>query len=400
MFQGTFLEERVYQLSERFKLYEEKGYSTTLKEIQHVNNSPWAIVEGEKKLILTSYSYLGLLGDRRIQAAADDAMVQFGTGTHGVRLLTGSLALHHELEEEIAAFKQAEAAAVFSSGYATNISLFSCLAGKGDVVICDRFAHKSIIDGVLLSGAELVYFRHNDMVSLKDCLETHRGRNIIVAVDGVYSMDGDIANLPEIIPLCKRYQACLMVDEAHSLGTIGKTGRGVEEHFHLSPDDIDIKMGTLSKAIPAVGGYVAGNADLIYAVKYNSSAFLFSAAASPVAIGAALEALRILRREPDRVARLQQNTETYRNELKRLGFNTLKSESPVVPIVIEKDIPRTGLFSTACFQSNLFASGIAYPAVPKELPRLRTVVTSAFSDSDISFALEVLAREGRKLGII
>jgi glycine C-acetyltransferase len=315
-------------------------------------------------------------------------------------MLTGTLALHNELEQEIAQFKQTDGAAVFSSGYSANLSLFSCLCNQDDVIICDRFAHQSIIDGVTLSKAQLVYFHHNNMESLEECLQANEGKNMLVAVDGVYSMDGDIANLPEIIPLCKKYGAALMVDEAHSIGVIGKTGHGVEEHFDLPPDAIDIKMGTISKAIPSVGGYVAANADITYALKYTSKAFLFSAAASPMATAAALESLRILQAEPERVEKLQSNTERYRKSLQDMGYNTLNSETAIVPVIVEKDIPRTAVLCWKMLQEDVFAAGVIYPAVPKDLPRLRTVTTAAFTDEDVDYALNALEKCGKSMKLI
>ncbi len=239
-----------------------------------------ATVSGHGEMLMFgSYSYLGLNGHPKINRAAQEAIDRFGTGTHGVRLLSGTLEIHKRLEEKVAAFKQTEAAATFSSGYVANVSSIACLLGRHDTVFCDKLDHASIMDGCQLSQANLVRFRHNDMEHLVECLEApaNRGRKLVV-VDAVFSMDGDIVNLPEISRLCRQYDALLMVDEAHSLGVLGRTGHGIEEHFGLHPDSIDIKMGTFSKAVPSVGGYVAGSKRLCELLKCQARGFIYSGA--------------------------------------------------------------------------------------------------------------------------
>jgi len=251
-------------------------------------------VQGREMLMFASYSYLGLLGHPKINAAAKAAIDEFGTGTHGVRTLAGSLDLHAELEEDLARFKQTEDAITFSSGYVTNLTAVSTLVGRHDAVICDKLNHASIVDGCLLSGAEFVRFRHNDMDDLGRCLQRAEGKGTrLVVVDAVFSMDGDIINLPRMVELCHEHRARLMVDEAHSVGVLGRTGRGIEEHFGLG-SVIDLKMGTLSKTIPSVGGYLAGGRDLIHLIRHTSRAYIFSAALPPAQTAAAKAALEVM----------------------------------------------------------------------------------------------------------
>ncbi|MEK7326600.1 MAG: aminotransferase class I/II-fold pyridoxal phosphate-dependent enzyme, partial [Chloroflexota bacterium] len=245
--------------------------------LDELNGNARAIVRGREMLMFASYSYLGLLGHPRINEAAKAAIDKYGTGTHGVRLLAGTLRLHEELEATIAGFKRAEAAITFSSGYVTNLTAVSTLVGRHDTVICDKLNHASIVDGCLLSGAKFARFKHNDMQDLERVLGQRDSRGVkLVVVDAVFSMDGDIIDLPRLVELCRKHKAWLMVDEAHSIGVLGKTGRGIEEHFGLD-NVIDIKMGTLSKTIPSVGGYLAGRKDLIHMFKHASRAFIFSA---------------------------------------------------------------------------------------------------------------------------
>src|SRR3990172_9331648 len=249
-------------------------------------DGPWVTVNDRRMLMMASYSYLGLIGHPDIDRAARDALDRFGTGTHGVRMLAGTLTIHRELEETIARFKGAEDAVTYSSGYVTNLSVISTLVGRGDAVISDKINHASIVDGCLLSHANFIRFKHNDMADLERALIKAGSAAKLVVVDAVFSMDGDVINLPAVSRLCKQYGAWLMVDEAHSLGVLGKTGRGIEEHFGLPADTVDIKMGTLSKTIPSVGGYVAGKRDLISYLKHASRAFIFSAALPPASAAA------------------------------------------------------------------------------------------------------------------
>src|SRR3990172_828474 len=275
--------------------------------VEEILGGAKVMVHGREMGMYASYSYLGLVGHPRINEAAKKAVDKFGTGTNGVRTLAGTLTLHDELEETISNFKHAEAAATYSSGYATNLTVVSTLMGRGDYVFSDKLNHASIVDGCLMSGAEFRRFRHNDMEHLENLLKNAPSDVAkLVIGDSVFSMDGDIIDLPKVVELCKKYNAWLMIDEAHSVGVLGKTGRGIEEHFGLK-DAIDIKMGTLSKTIPSVGGYVAGKKEVIQYLRHASRAYIFSAALPPAQAAAAREAFKVILDEPWRVEKLRLN---------------------------------------------------------------------------------------------
>ncbi len=356
-------------------------------------------VRGREMLLFASYSYLGLLGHPRLSAAAQAAAAQYGTGTHGVRLLAGTLPLHHELEAAVAAFAGRADALTFSSGYATNLAAITALVGRHDVVLSDKLNHASLVDGCQLSGADFVRFRHNDLADLESCL--HRAAPAatrLVVVDAVFSMDGDIAPLPGLVELCRAYDAWLMVDEAHSIGVLGATGRGIEEHFGLS-GVIDVKMGTLSKAIPSVGGYLAGSADLIQIFRHAARPFIFSAALPPPQAAAAKAALEVIAAEPERVARVQANARYFRDRLRALGFDILNTETAIVPLICGSD-QRAYRMVHECQQRGVFALPVISPAVPEGLARVRATVTAAHTRDEIDCALEVFAAAGKKVGII
>jgi glycine C-acetyltransferase len=359
-------------------------------------------MNGREMLMFASYSYLGLLGHPKINAAAKAAIDKFGTGTHGVRLLAGTLDLHNQLEATIAAFKHTADAITFSSGYVTNLTAVSTLVSRHDVVICDKLNHASIVDGCLLSGAEFVRFRHNDMADLERCLQKAPAQAAkLVVVDAVFSMDGDIIDLPGVVRLCRQYGARLMVDEAHSLGVLGATGRGIEEHFGLPADAVDIKMGTLSKTIPSVGGYLAGRKDLIDFLRHTARAFIYSAALPPAQAAAAKAAFEVILEEPERVETLRRNSAQFMHGLQRLGFDTMRSETPIVPILCGEDEPAFQMMQS-CQHEGVFALAIvsAISAVPAGMSRLRTTVTAAHTPADIDQALAVFERAGKKAGVI
>jgi 8-amino-7-oxononanoate synthase len=354
---------------------------------------------GREMLMFASYSYLGLIGHPKINAAAEAALAEFGTGTHGVRLLAGTLKLHNELESTIANFKQTEDAVTYSSGYVTNLAAISTMVGRHDVVICDKLDHASIVDGCLLSGADLLRFRHNDMADLESCLKRSSGRPArLVVVDAVFSMDGDITNLPEVVDLCRRYDAWLMVDEAHSIGVLGKTGHGIEEHFGLG-SVIDLKMGTLSKTIPSVGGYLAGSRDLMRLFRHESRAFIFSAALPPAQVAAAKAAFEVIEAEPERVEALRKNAARFTRGLKQMGFDTMRTETAIVPVLCGADELAFSMVRD-CQHEDIFVLPVVSPAVPEGLARLRATVTAVHTANDIDTALGVFERAGKRSGII
>lgn len=356
-------------------------------------------VNGREMGMYASYSYLGLVGHPRINEAAKKAVDQFGTGTNGVRMLAGTLTLHKELEETIANFKHAEAAVTYSSGYVTNLTVISGLMGRGDYVFSDKLNHASIVDGCLMSGAEFRRFRHNDMEHLEGLLK-NAPQDVakMVVADAVFSMDGDIVDLPRIVALCEKYKAWLMVDEAHSVGVLGKTGTGIEEHFGLG-DVIDIKMGTLSKTIPSVGGYVASKKELVAYLQNWSRAYMFSAALPPAQAAAANEAFKVILDEPWRIERLNQNTKQFIGGLKSMGFDTMLTETAIVPVLCGEDDVAFAMTREAQ-HNDVFVLPVASPAVPQGLARLRATVTAAHEPSEIERAMDVIGEAGKKLGLI
>ncbi len=393
------ISQRIAAVQERFQRLTQAGLYYYNLPVAELRGGSRVVVGGRELGMYASYSYLGLLGHPRIAAAAKEAVDKFGTGTHGVRLLAGTLTLHRELEKAIADFKDTEDAVTFSSGYVTNLTLVSTLLGRRDVVLCDKLNHASIVDGCLLSGAKFWRFRHNDTGDLERLLrKAPASAAKLVAVDAVFSMDGDIIDLPAVASLCQRYGAWLMVDEAHSLGVLGKGGHGIEEHFGLR-DAIDFKMGTLSKAIPSVGGYVAGRRDLISYLRHTARAYIFSAALPPAQAAAAKEAIAIICDEPERVERLQHNSQRFLSGLKSAGFDTLLSQTAIVPILCGED-ERAFQMTRACHEQGMFVLPVVSPAVPEGLARLRATVTAAHEPAEIDEAVELLARAGRSVGVL
>ena len=334
---------------------------------------------GEDLLMFSSYSYLGLIGDPRIATEVGSAVERYGTSTGGVRLLTGTLDLHQRLETELADFIGVEGAAVFSSGYDANVAAITSLFGPGDWVILDQYAHQSIQDGCRMAGVDVRPFRHNSMDDLERRLKQarHRGRErVLIAVDGVFSMDGDQAPLAEIIRLKEEYGAFLLVDEAHALGAIGETGRGTCEAQRIDPARIDIITGSLSKGIPSSGGFVAGARALRIYVQHGSAPYIFSAALTPANAAAALAALRILRDDAGIMERLRANTARLQHGVRARGLDTGASDSPVVPLILG-DEWRAYRWARRMLARGVFVSAVVYPAVAPGMARLRLCATAA-----------------------
>ncbi len=357
------------------------------------------LVNGREMTMFASYSYLGLIGHPRINAAAKAAVDKYGTGTHGVRTLAGSLKIHNELEETIAAFKHREAAVTYSSGYVTNLTVISTLMGRGDYVLSDKVNHASIVDGCLMSGAEFRRFRHNDMADLEHRLQqVPDGSARLVIADAVFSMDGDIIDLPKMVALCKKYNAWLMVDEAHSTGVLGRTGRGIEEHFNMS-GAADILMGTLSKTIPSVGGYVAVDKEISTYLRHASRGYIFSAALPAAQAAAANEAFKVILDEPWRVEKLNANTWQFITGLKSAGFDTMLTETAIVPVLCGDD-ERAFVMTRLCQHQDVFVLPVVSPAVPQGLARLRATVIAAHEPDEIERALAVIQQAGKETGIL
>lgn len=390
--------ERINAMNERLTSIRGADLYFYNQPISELRGGARVLVNGREMGMYASYSYLGLVGHPRINKAAKDAVEKYGTGTHGVRSLAGSLTIHRELEETIAAFKGAETAVTFSSGYATNLSVISSLVGRNDFVISDKLNHASIVDGCVMSGAKFLRFRHNDTEALEQRLIQASGGAKLVVADSVFSMDGDIIDFPRVVELCRKYGAWLMIDEAHSVGVLGKTGRGIEEHFGME-GSIDIKMGTLSKTIPSVGGYVAGKKDVVEFLRHTSRAYIFSAALPPAQAAAANEAFKVILDEPWRVEKLNANSTQFINGLKDMGFDTLYTQTAIVPVICGSDEVAFVMTREAQHQ-DVFVLPVVSPAVAPGLARLRATVTAAHEPEDIAHAMDVIGEAGKKIGVI
>lgn len=390
---------RIRAIVERHKFLSENDLYFYNQPVSEIHGGAKVLVNGKEMGMYASYSYLGLIGHPRINAAAKAAVDKFGTGTNGVRTLAGSLTIHEELEETIAEFKNAEAAVTFTSGYATNLTTISTLMGRGDWVISDKLNHASIVDGCLMSGAEFRRFKHNDMNELKKRLQqAPSDASKLVVADAVFSMDGDVIDFPKVVELCKEHNAWLMIDEAHSVGVLGKTGRGIEEHFGLE-GTVDIKMGTLSKTIPSVGGYIAGKKELISYLRHASRAYIFSAALPPAQAAAANEAFKVILDEPWRITKLRENTDLFISGLKSAGFDTMLTTTAIVPVLCGSD-ERAFALTRAAQHADVFVLPVVSPAVPDGLARLRATITAAHEMGEIKRAMGVIEKAGRELGII
>jgi len=393
------ISKRIQAMNERVNQIKDGGMYFYNQSISELRGGSRALVNGREMGMYASYSYLGLVGHPKINDAAMNAIKKYGTGTHGVRTLAGSLPIHEELESTIAEFKQAEAAITYTSGYVTNLTVVSALVGRGDYVISDKLNHASIVDGCLMSGAKFLRFNHNDMEALENRLrQVPPGSSILVVSDAVFSMDGDIVDLPRMVELCKKYHAWLMIDEAHSLGVLGARGRGIEEHFGME-GAIDIKMGTLSKTIPSVGGYVAAKRDLIGYLRHSSRAYIFSAALPPGQAAAAKAAFEVILDETWRVEKLKNNTQLFITGLKDLGFDTMLTETAVVPVLCGEDDVAYAMTREAQ-RNGVFVLPVVSPAVPQGLARLRATVTAAHDSNDIEVAMDVLSEAGKRTGVL
>jgi 8-amino-7-oxononanoate synthase len=391
--------QRIRAMNKRVDEGRQAGLYYYNQPVSELHGGARVLVNGREMGMYASYSYLGLIGHPRINQAAKAAIDKFGSGTHGVRSLAGSLTIHRALEEAIAAFKDTEAAITFSSGYVTNLTVVSTLVGRGDYVISDKLNHASIVDGCLMSGAKFLRFRHNDMDALEGRLKAiPPGAAKLVVTDSVFSMDGDIVDFPRMVALCQQYDAWLMVDEAHSLGVLGKTGRGIEEHFGM-PDTIDIKMGTLSKTIPSVGGYIAGKQELVEFLRHASRAYIFSAALPPAQVAAAQAAFEVILDEPWRVEKLRRNTHQFIMGLQQRGFDTMNTETAIVPVLCGQD--ELAYRMTRDSQLNdVFVLPVVSPAVPPGLARLRATITAAHETDQIEQAMDVIEAAGYRNGLL
>src|SRR5215472_2511614 len=387
-----------YLTDELNSLREQKLYQKL--RILQTEQLPVSQFDGREVINLSSNNYLGLTTHPKLEKRAIEAIEKFGVGSGAVRTIAGTMSIHMELEQKIARFKNVEASVVFQSGFTANAGTVSAILGKEDVIISDALNHASIIDGCRLSRAEIKVFPHKDVEAceriLKD-LETHKGHKLMIT-DGVFSMDGDIAPLPQLVELAEKYGCIMMIDDAHSSGVLGRNGCGTVDHFNLH-GRVDIQVGTLSKAIGALGGYVCSTHDTIEYLYHRARPFLFSTSHPPSVAATCIAALQVLEEEPQLIAQLWSNTEFFKEGLKKLGFNTGMSETPITPIIVG-DAALAHQFSRELFQAGVFAQGIGYPTVPHGKARIRTIVTATHTREELSQALEIMESVAKKLKIL
>jgi 2-amino-3-ketobutyrate coenzyme A ligase (EC 2.3.1.29) len=362
--------------------------------------SAWMVVDGKRVLNLTSNNYLGFANEPRLREAAKRALDEYGIGPAAVRTISGTMSLHLILEKLLAEFKGAEAVISYQSGFKANLSVIPSIVSREDGIFSDELNHASIIDGCRLSRAEIIRYAHTDVDDLRKKLaeNRHRFRRALVVTDGVFSMDGDIAPLPEIVKVAKEYDAIVMVDDAHGEGVLGRGGRGIVDHFDLH-GEVDIEIGTLSKAFGVVGGYAASSSILVDYLRQKSRPFLFSSAMTVPDTAACIEAVKILQESEDRVKRLWENANYFKKKMKEAGFNTWKSQTPITPIVIG-DEKKTQEFSRRLFDEGIFVQAIVYPTVPKGTARVRVMISAIHTKEDLDFAAEKFIKVGQELGII
>lgn len=356
------------------------------------------VIEGQSKLNMGSNNYLGLTHHPAVLEAGKQAVDRYGAGCTGSRFLNGTLALHEELEEKLARLLGKEACLVYSTGYQANLGLISGLVGRNDVAFLDKCDHASIVDGARLAFGGTFRFEHGDLRQLEALLDKHAGKGQLVIVDGVYSMEGDIADVPGLVKIAKRHGATLAVDDAHGLGILGERGRGTCAHFDAT-DDVDLIVGTFSKSLASIGGYVAASADVIHFLKHNSRPMMFSAALPPFSVASVSAGLDVMVEEGDRRDSLWRNTALLRKGLLELGFDLLESETPILPVVIGPD-ETTFRFWRRLFDEGVFTNPVVSPAVPPGEGRLRVSLIATHTADQIEFAIDAFAKIGRELGII
>jgi len=381
----------------------EQGIYPYFKPIRE-NYGTRVIMDGKEIIMIGSNNYLGLTRDPRVQEAAIKAIEKYGTSCSGSRFLNGTLELHEELEEKLAKFVRKEAALVFSTGYQTNLGAISTLISKNDVIITDKTNHASIFDGIFMAagmnmGINVKRYRHNDLADLERVLSRiNPDQPKIIITDGVFSMEGDVAKLPGIVELAKKYNARIYIDDAHGIGLLGQTGRGTQEHFNIW-DEVDLIMCTFSKSFASLGGFIAGKSEVIHYIKHHSRPLIFSAAMPPANIAAVLKSLEIIQKEPQIVHRLQYIGKKMIKEYQALGFNTGESETPIVPIIIGDDI-KTFQFWRTLFEEGVYTNPVISPAVPPDRALLRTSYMATHTDEDLEIILATFKKVGTKMGII
>lgn len=373
------------------------GFYPYFRVVESEQN-PEVIVEGKRMIMLGSNNYLGLTSHPKVKEAAVAAVKKYGSGCAGSRFLNGTLDIHVQLEEKLASFFRKDGALTFSTGYQTNLGIISSLCGKDDVILIDKLDHASIIDACRLSFAEVKKFRHNDMASLEHLLKENGKRGKLVVVDGVYSMEGDIAPLDQIVPLCRKYGARLMVDDAHGVGVLGKTGRGTAEHFGLEKE-VDVIMGTYSKSLASIGGFVVADADVIHYMKHTSRPLIFSASPPPASVASVMAALEVIDEEPELREQLWRNTNKMMKAFKEMGYDTGLAATPIIPLLMG-EMDRAFMMWKILSEAGVFVNPVVPPATQPGRCLIRTSYMATHTEEMLDRVLEILLQAGRKLGVI
>lgn len=359
---------------------------------------PEVVINGRRMIMVGSNNYLGLTNHPKVKEAAIEAIRKYGTGCAGSRFLNGTLSIHVELEEKLARFIRKEAALVFSTGFQVNLGVISALVGKDDIAIIDKMDHASIIDGCRLSYGEVKKFRHNDISDLDRLLNQNIGRGKLIVVDGVFSMEGDIVNLPEIVRVAKAHDVRIMVDDAHGIGVLGKTGRGTAEHFGLEKE-VDLIMGTYSKSLASIGGFVAGTEEVIHYIKHSARSLMFSASPPPASVAAVSAAIDIIEKEPERIERLWKNTDKMIAGFKHLGFKIGPSETPIVPVIVG-DSSLAFKMAMLLQDEGIFVNVAVTPAVPEGKALIRTSYMATHTEEQLDRVLSAFEKVGKAMGLI
>jgi 8-amino-7-oxononanoate synthase len=374
------------------------GLYPYFKAISHSEDT-CVVIEGKERIMMGSNNYLGLTHHPNVLAAAKAALERYGSGCTGSRFLNGTLDLHEQLEAELADFFGQEACLVFSTGYQANLGVISALVGRGDIVFLDKLDHASIVDGAKMSHGDTLRFNHGDLAGLERKLQkVPEGTGTMIIVDGVYSMEGDIADLPNLLKVAQKYGSALVVDDAHSVGVLGPKGDGTAAHFRLQ-NEIDLIVGTFSKSLASIGGFAAGSENVIHYLKHHARPMIFTAALPPANTAGVLAALDVMKREPERRERLWTNTKRLQDGLRSLGFDIGPTETPIVPVLIGP-LEKTFVFWRQLFDAGVFTNPVVPPAVPPSQCRLRTSLMATHSAAQIDQALEAFARIGKELGVI
>lgn len=388
--------EKCFKFTIAYEL-QKKGVYPYFRVIESAQG-PEVIMNGRKMIMIGSNNYLGLTNHPKVKEAAINAIKKYGTGCAGSRFLNGTLDIHIELEEKLAKFMRKESALIFSTGFQVNLGVISSLIGKDDVVIIDKMDHASIVDGCRLSFGEVKRYKHNDIEDLERVLKECNGKPKLVIVDGVFSMEGDIAKLPEVVKLCKKYGARLMVDDAHGIGVLGQTGRGTSEHFGVE-EDVDLVMGTYSKSLASIGGFIAGARDVINYIKHFGRAFIFSASPPPASVAAVSAAIDIIENEPERREQLWRNTNKMLKSFRELGFDIGVAETPIIPVIVGED-ELAFKFVMMLQEEGIFANVAVSPAVPPGKALIRTSYMATHTDEHLDRVLEAFKKVGKDLGVI